>query len=332
MSTWKKRTCSNIFALSAKRLRARDSGLASDGPGGFLCDTAAAMRPLLPLSFLSLLALGSLSSRAREPLELELVYLANEGFLVRSGETSLVLDAFVIEPYGGYAALPPELWKRMLAGEPPFAGLDLALTSHVHRDHFQAAAAAEFLRARPEVAFLSSDQVVEDLLETLGESQPGAGSPAEEDLARDLARGLEAFLPQPGQRLTEERRGVTLELVRLPHAGGARNAAVQNLGHILVVGGVRLLHVGDAELGTQDLDQYDLETRAIDVALVPYWWLGDAESLARVRALTGAKHLVAMHVPPREVAEVAAHLAALDPSVLLFDRPGASRVLTLDAR
>lgn len=272
------------------------------------------MRALLALPFLALLGLAA-QAPAAAPIELELVYLANEGFLVRVGETKLLIDAFVYEPYGEYACVPEELRARLHAGTAPFDGIGLALASHVHRDHFQPAAAAEYLRARPEVKFLSSPQVVEALLEPLDTG------PSSEP--------IDALLPEARAWLTASERGVRIELVRLPHSGGARNAGVQNLGHVLELGGARLLHVGDAELGDPALDAADLETRALDVALVPYWWLGDAEGVARARKLTGAKQLVAVHVPPGEVAEVKARLAALDPALLLFERSGESRTLRL---
>lgn len=271
------------------------------------------MRSLIPFSFLALLGLAAWQEPARAPVELELVYLANEGFLVRAGETSLLIDAFVYEPYGGYAHVPEELRARMHAGEPPFDKVALALTSHAHRDHFQPEAAAEYLRARPGTRFLSSPEVVEALLEPLGET------PAAEQ--------LDAQLPEARAALKSEERGVRIELVRLPHSGGQRTAAVQNLGHVLELGGARLLHVGDAEVLEPDLDGYDLETRAIDVALVPYWWLGDAAAVTRARKLTGAQQLVAVHVPPAELAQVKASLTALDPAILLFEQPGESRTL-----
>ena len=88
--------------------------------------------------------------------------------------------------------------------------------------------------------------------------------------------------------------------------------------------------MGDADALDPAVDGYDLELRALDVALVPYWWLGDAEGVARARKLTGAKHLVAVHVPPGEVASVKTQLAALDPAVLLFERAGESRKLVLE--
>jgi L-ascorbate metabolism protein UlaG (beta-lactamase superfamily) len=273
------------------------------------------MRPPAALACLALLALAGWQTPARPAPELELVYLANEGFLVSAGEHELLIDAFVYEPYGGYAAVPEDVRAAMRAGKPPFDGVELALTSHFHRDHFQVEAAAEFLRAHPETRFLSSPEVVDGLLEELGEDA--------------TAERVDALLPEAGQASEERVGGTRIQLIRLPHTGGTRTASVQNLGHVLELGGARILHVGDAEVLDPAVDHYDLEERALDVALVPYWWLGDAAGVARARKLTGAKHLVAVHVPPAELAAVKVQLATLDPAILLFERAGESRKLVL---
>lgn len=274
------------------------------------------LRTLAALPFLALLGLAARQQPARARLELELVCLANEGFLVRAGEHELLIDAFVTEPYAGYACVPAELRAAMLAGKPPFDGVELALASHYHRDHFQAAAAAEFLRAHPETMFLSTPQVVDALVAELGED-PAVGR-------------IEALLPEARQTAETRAQETRVELIRLPHSGGARTAFVENLGHVLELGGARMLHVGDADAQDPAVDHYDLELRALDVALVPYWWLGDAAGVALARKLTGAKHLVAVHVPPAEFATVKAQLAALDPAILLFERAGESRKLVLE--
>lgn len=274
------------------------------------------MRALTVLSFLALFVLASRQESSRSSLELELVYLANEGFLVRVGAHELLIDAFVYEPYSGYAAVPAELRATMLAGKPPFDGVELALASHYHRDHFQAEAAAEFLRAHPETKFLSSPQVVAALVAELGED-PAIGR-------------IDALLPEARQESETREKETRVTLVRLPHSGGARTAFVENLGHVLELGGARILHVGDADALDPAVDHYDLERRALDVALVPYWWLGDAAGVALARKLTGAKHIVAVHVPPAELADVKARLATLDPAILLFERAGESRKLALE--
>lgn len=261
------------------------------------------------LPVLALLALAAGSPPARE---VELTYLANEGFLIRSGETKVLIDAFVTEPYSMYAAVPEATFAAMVDGEPPFDGVDLVLASHVHDDHFQARAADAYLGARDAVPFLSSPQVV--------------GKVAVRDEDR-----IVALLP-PDEKTREAERGdVKVEFLRLPHAGGARAREVQNLGHLIDVGGVRVLHVGDADLDSGPLAGYGLASRGIDVALIPYWWLGSAEMLAQVRERLGDARLVAMHVPPGEVKDVAARLAALDADILCFEESGDVRELSFEA-
>jgi hypothetical protein len=82
------------------------------------------MRPSAALPFLALLGLAAWQEPAREAVELELVYLANEGFLVRAGGRGILIDAFVTEPYGGYAAVPDELFADMLGSKLPFEDVE----------------------------------------------------------------------------------------------------------------------------------------------------------------------------------------------------------------
>jgi L-ascorbate metabolism protein UlaG (beta-lactamase superfamily) len=275
----------------------------------------SAPRLTLVLPFLALLVIAAGQDPKRAAVELELTYLANEGFLARVGDAKVLIDAFVTEPYAGYAAVPEELFADMVAGKPPFDGVELALTSHVHRDHFQPEPAALFLAAHRETTFLSAPHVVAGLLQELGGNAAGERP--------------EALLPEARQSIAVREQEIGVELLRLAHSGGARSASVQNLGHVIDLAGAKLLHVGDADAVPEELGAYELVKRAVDVALVPYWWLGDAASLARAKELTGAKHLVAIHVPPAELADVKQHLAALDPAVLVFEEPGESRSLSL---
>jgi len=282
------------------------------------------------LRLLPFAALFGLAAWRHASVELELVYLANEGFLARAGAQTLVIDAFVTEPYGPYAAVPRELFADLVAARKPFEDVDLALTSHVHPDHFQAAAAAEFLRARPSTRFLSSPQVVDELRAKLGE-----GADAQHVAA--LLPEARATLAAPDGDIHDvdsHDADIHVEFLRLPHSGGARTASVQNLGCVIELGPeaarLRILHVGDADVATEDLAAYELAKRAIDVALVPYWWLGDARSIARAKELTGARRLVAIHVPPGELADVKQRLASLDPALIVFEKPGEARTLALE--
>ena len=120
--------------------------------------------PLLILTFFSQETtpdpVATTDSAVEAILPLELTFLANEGFLIRSGETKVLIDAFVEKPVSVYAALPPEVRERMLACEAPFDGIDLALATHAHPDHFQASLACRFLSKATDCLFVSSEEVL----------------------------------------------------------------------------------------------------------------------------------------------------------------------------
>ncbi len=234
---------------------------------------------------------------------LEVTYLANEGFLLRRGDRAVLIDAFVRRPHGNYAALPGGVYRSMIAGEPPFASIDLALVSHVHADHFQAAPAVAFLKNHPETILASSPQVMEALLE-----QPGA--------AAAFGGRLVEIVPDADGRTSLEREGIRIDFLGLRHAR-KRNRTIQNLGHVIDLGGRTILHVGDADMDPAIFQAHGLPPAGLDVSLVPYWFflLGEGRSIARDH-LRGAVN-VAVHVPPGNLDEVAAFLSERFPDVAL---------------
>lgn len=275
----------------------------------------AALLLLLPALALVLLAgLWAASAGAAPPPEaggVELVFLANEGFLLRAGGDAVLIDAFLSQPYKVYGALPPEVDRRLRAGEPPFDRVRLALASHVHPDHFQPAPARVFLAANPTAQLASSAQVLAAL---------GQGWTPPDGVAARLRR----VEPAAGGSAALTAGGVRVEVLRLRHTN-RRFYDVTNLGHLVHLGGRTVLHVGDAEGRPENFAPYRLNERRLDVAIVPYWYLLSAEGRALVAASLPAAHTVAAHVPPAELAEVRARLAEVAPQVIVFAKALDSR-------
>lgn len=247
----------------------------------------------------------ALSAQEVVPVELEVRALANEGFLLSVGDDVVAIDAFVAEPYSGYAALSGETLDALLAGSGPFASLDLALASHVHRDHFQPEPARRLLAARPACVFASSPQVLEALL--ADSSGAAALEPAER---------LRDFLPETGTSASLEVGAIEVEFLRLSHGTG-RFAEIQNLGHLITLGGVTALHVGDAAMVPETFAAYRLRERGIDVAFVPYWYFDSADGRHIVDEHFRPARLVACHIPVGELEAVTRRLAASRPEVLV---------------
>ena len=260
-------------------------------------------RSWLALSCLALLALASGAARQdAKPAEnsLSIQYLANEGFLIRGNQRSVLIDAFVGEPYYEYAALPPELLEQLGKKEAPFDAIDIALTSHIHRDHFQVDVACRFLRADSDVPLWSTEQVID----TIRKQDPKLpGEPTR----------LRSFWCEAGKSLTGKVEDVAIEFFPLQHAKD-----IQNLAHLIDLGDWRVLHVGDANLDAKEYAPYALAKREIDVAFLPFWYFLDAKDCASVREWIGAKRYVAMHVPPKDFVDVRSKISANFPGVVML--------------
>ncbi len=245
---------------------------------------------------------------------LEVRFVANEGFLLRAGEATVVIDAFLAEPYSIYGALEGQPLEELVTASGAFADVDVALASHVHRDHFQPEPARLFLEASPETRFVSSPQVLEALRAGAGEDGATLGG---------------ARYPEPGETERLEHAGVAVDFLRLSHGTG-RHARIQNLGHVISLGGVTALHVGDAAMVPANFAPFDLPARELDVVFVPFWYFGDADGRRIVDEHFRPAKLIACHVPPKDLAQVTRQLAQSDPDVVVPRR--ALETIHVDAR
>ena len=207
-----------------------------------------------------------------------ITYLANEGFLLETGDTQVLIDALFGSGLPNYLVVPAAIRADLEGARGRFAGVDLILASHSHADHFDAAAVARHLRANPAATFLSTEEAVAEVREELGEQ------------AQRL--NLVAAHPDRGESTSFELAGVALRVLNLHHG----RLPVPNHGLIVSVGGVDVLHAGDSSADASDLGPYAEPLEEVDVWLLPDWLMGAADwEAARGRA-AGPTWLVNMHL------------------------------------
>jgi glyoxylase-like metal-dependent hydrolase (beta-lactamase superfamily II) len=97
---------------------------------------------------------------APKVLGVDVTYLANEGFFLESGRYSVLIDAFVRERVGVFAALPTELHREMANAKPPFDELTLVLVSHDHPDHVQWRGIERFLGKNAQAQLITAAPIV----------------------------------------------------------------------------------------------------------------------------------------------------------------------------
>jgi L-ascorbate metabolism protein UlaG (beta-lactamase superfamily) len=239
---------------------------------------------------------------AASPLTAEVTvsHVANAGFLLAAGESRVLVDALFDEGIDGYGRIPAALRPALEGGSSPFDGVDVALATHAHGDHFAAGAVVRFLTANPRAWFVSTPQAVEAVA-----AEAGAGSAI-------AARAI-AVLPEEGsvERLqVGDLAGIGIRAMNLHHG---RGQDIQNVGFLVNLGGVTVLHVGDTVASTEELAALDMGH--VDLALLTSWVIS---------ARAWGKPLIDALGAPRVAAM---HLATADAPASFFSEPGGQPAL-----
>ena len=213
-------------------------------------------------------------------------HIANAGVLISAGDQQVLIDG-LHQPYRpAYRPTPPAIKAAMLDGAPPFDTIEYILVSHIHRDHFDAPDVAALLSAQPAALLVSSNQVVDSLLA----------------VGTHFANQLQRIAYKEGAYVTINKKAVTIRAGKVAH-GSARFQWIQNLGHIVEIGGLRFLHVGDPGFGRADIQQL-VAGLQIDVALLPAWFLSEQDGRTVIDEVIKPRHLAFVHVSPGDEAKL----------------------------
>ncbi len=225
------------------------------------------------------LTLCSLLSAAQD---LEIHYIANEGVLIKTGDSQVIIDGLFKSTYADYESPSGQTMEAMMAKTGPYTSVDLVLASHIHSDHFTPNEAAKVLAELPETTFYGSETIVESLLEVNSE----------------LKDQTQSFAHSENQ--TKAFGDIRITSFPISHAGGSPD----NSGHLIEINGFKILHVGDPDYIIDPSEVAHLKETEIDVAILPYWMLYKENYLKANQSTLEAKTYIANHIPPAEVNEL----------------------------
>jgi L-ascorbate metabolism protein UlaG (beta-lactamase superfamily) len=243
---------------------------------------------------------------APEPQQttLEVTYIANEGVLISSGEKQVLIDG-LHRQYGiHYAFLPAAEREKIETAKMPFDKIDLLLVSHMHLDHFHPESVGLYLTHNPKATLVSSQQVVDEVEKNFKNYQAikarvtGATPPLREKVAMKVA-------------------GIDFDVLGLGH-GSERFRGIQNLGHIIKLGGKKILHIGDADTAAAVFDTFNLDEEGIDIAILPFWFLLGKDGATVVREQIKPKQIIAVHISPIQVKKVTEQIKQAFPDAVAF--------------
>ncbi len=200
---------------------------------------------------------------------LEITYIANEGVLISSCDKQVLIDGLHREYKRAYAFLPAGEREKIELAHAPFDEVDLILVSHVHFDHFHPESIGLHLMHNPEAMLVSSHQVVEAVEKNFN------------DYAAIKSR-VTGATPLLKERIAMKAAAIDFDVHGLGHGSG-RHDSIQNLGHVIRMGGKKLRHLGDAAPSTEIFETFNLDEEGIDIAFIPSGFLNEEYGQALVR-------------------------------------------------
>lgn len=245
-------------------------------------------------------------NEAKEIPDFTIRYIANEGVLIRAGEKQILIDGLHREYKPAYAFLPPDLQKLLENAEKPYDKINLLLVSHVHLDHFHPLSIGSYLKNNPKSMLVSSEEITGEVAKNFADYEK-------------IKAQIQPVKHEWKKTFEFERDGVKVRFLGLRHAN-AQHISIQNLGHLIEIGGKKFLHIGDADMTAENFSAFNLSKEKIDIAFIPYWFLLSAEGRALVKEQFNPKTIIAVHIPPDESEETVAELKKVYPDAIAFTK------------
>jgi L-ascorbate metabolism protein UlaG (beta-lactamase superfamily) len=231
--------------------------------------------------------------------ELTIEHVANAGVRIVSDKNAILVDAlFNTNKYYNY--LDDSDFKRLNN-----KNADIALVTHSHGDHYTADRTLTFLQSHPETKLVAPLSVTEELKSKVKNEQ--LQTPR-----------LSGFTSKPYHH-----KNIAITALNFPHAGAFApdaSAALKirfhkefpNYGYLIEVNGWKVLHIGDGDFKSAEVDVEKLAKMKIDVALLPSWTAEEEGGLDFIKRLK-AKKVVFMHLTGAETVEYKKTLATVLP-------------------
>jgi len=245
-------------------------------------------------------------NETKEIADFTIRYIANQGVLIRAGDRQILIDSLHREYKPAYAFPPADLQNLLENAQKPYDKIDLLLASHIHLDHFHAESIGLHLKNNPSAIFASSEQAIAEIAKNFA------------DYEKIKAR-IKPVAYEWKKPVEYNQAGIKVRFLGLRHAN-AQFVGIQNFGHLIEIGGKRLLHIGDADMTAENFSAFNLAKENIDVAFIPYWFLLSENGRKLVREQFNPKQIIAVHISPDEAEKIAEQLRKESPETVPFTR------------
>jgi L-ascorbate metabolism protein UlaG (beta-lactamase superfamily) len=232
-----------------------------------------------------MLLTGALPAHSNEAPRV--TYLGNTALMVEHQQTQVLFDPFFHQHFGHYQLVPENIRKDLFSGAAEYAGIEVIFISHAHGDHFDAGDLLMYLTTFPETQLVAPSQAIHEL-----ETADGFTGIKDQVHALELAYGDPPISVQLGQ--------VSVDAVRIPHAGWPGRAHVSNLVYrVSLNDAITVMHMGDADPDDTHFKPLikHWEAKWTDQAYPPYWFMLSDDGQQILQQRIHAHSAIGVHVP-----------------------------------
>ncbi|MEW6991467.1 MBL fold metallo-hydrolase [Colwelliaceae bacterium 6441] len=217
-------------------------------------------------------------------------YLGNEALFIEVDNEKLLFDPFFHDNFGIYQLVPSEIKTNIMQGVAPYNDIDTIFISHAHSDHFAVDELITYLTQFRQTNLVASKQAIDKVKAELARQKNVIKD--ERLIAVDLAFGAKPWQYTLGK--------LTIDAVRIPHAGWPSRADVENLVFRVTINNSHtVMHMGDADPDDEHYLPYQQfwQKKVTDINFPPYWFLYSAQGQNILDNIIAAKQNMGIHVP-----------------------------------
>ena len=174
-------------------------------------------------------------------------------------------------------------------GDSPYQNINAIFISHAHGDHFAADDTLKYMMRHRNVELFAPAQAVAQLI-------------AHEDYDKISPRINTIKLEFGDKAAQVSSAGLTVDAVRIPHAGWPGRADVENIVfRVTLKSGLTVMHLGDADVNVEHYIPYRDHWRSTttELGFPPYWFFYSLEGRDILSYYMQVHEAVGVHVPTK---------------------------------